>query len=249
MASSAEADELTEAHRLAQRQVSLGLVRDLLAVWPLLDVDDLDGSFGEWVAAVLAVVSAGRATSVRVTSNYLTSFRALELPGVAPIRVPAPSPLNRAAVRTSLRVTGPATAKRSIARGVPADRAMEVARLRTVAASQRHALDGGRRVLVDAINADERALGHARKTSGSPCHFCALLASRGPVYKSDETADFKPHDGCSCQPEPVYRRDAGWPVGAEQYRDLYEEAKRAARESDEDITATVMFRRLMEGRG
>lgn len=42
-------------------------------------------------------------------------------------------------------------------------------------------------------------LGWARVLAGETnCAFCAMLASRGPVYHSEGTASFDAHDGCDC---------------------------------------------------
>lgn len=43
-------------------------------------------------------------------------------------------------------------------------------------------------------------LGWARVLVGEVnCGFCAVLASRGPVYKSEKTAGFRAHTGCDCE--------------------------------------------------
>ena len=50
------------------------------------------------------------------------------------------------------------------------------------------ALLNGRSVLEKAGMADKKVLMFARGTSSNPCHFCAMLASRGFVYASKQTA-------------------------------------------------------------
>jgi hypothetical protein len=66
-----------------------------------------------------------------------------------------------------------------------------------------------------------------------------MIAGRGPVYKSDDSAGFEAHDSCSCSAEPVYREGSAWPAGSEQYASLWQEA----REEPGDTTAN--FRRLL----
>jgi len=39
-----------------------------------------------------------------------------------------------------------------------------------------------------------------RLTSTKACNFCVMLADRGAVYWSEQTASFKPHDNCACFP-------------------------------------------------
>ncbi|WP_406087408.1 hypothetical protein [Kitasatospora purpeofusca] len=66
--------------------------------------------------------------------------------------------------------------------------------------------DGGRDAIHAALQDDPGALGYYRKTDASPCYFCALMASRGAVYKSRRTAAFGPHPHCHCQVVPIFSR-------------------------------------------
>ena len=84
-------------------------------------------------------------------------------------------------------------------------------------AASRHAGDGARNQIQDTARLDRRAQGWIRITSMRPCYFCAMLASRGPVYKesSFEMSDImftgegrhKVHDSCACSMRPIYTRN------------------------------------------
>jgi hypothetical protein len=50
-----------------------------------------------------------------------------------------------------------------------------------------------------------------------------MLASRGPIYRSEQTATFEAHDSCACTVEPVYSRSTLWPGRAAEFRRLYRE--------------------------
>ena len=78
----------------------------------------------------------------------------------------------------------------------------------------------GRDLLDRVSRGDRRVRGWARVTDGNPCAFCAMLASRGAVYRSHQSAgttgDPRPdsmegltkyHPGCHCQTVPVYSRE------------------------------------------
>src|SRR5690606_32229579 len=131
--------------------------------------------------------------------------------------------------------TGPVSVKQQMRRLVALQTAARTAEAGSAAAAMRHALNGGREAIIRSVNADRLALGHARATSGNPCSFCAMLASRGPVFKDDGfdrsdprfsgPGEAKVHDNCTCSLEPVYHRDTGWPPGSERYRDLWKQAK------------------------
>jgi hypothetical protein len=241
MAANPAAARLTEAHRLAQGRLGAQAVARMLAAWPLLDMEDLDGTVDRWLRVTVPIITGQRSTSARLAANYLTTFRALELgAGVAtftPIVADRP-PVE--AVVTSLTVTGPASVKSAMTRGVQLAQAADVARARSSASAMRHVLGGARDTITATVAEDPRALGWARATSGRPCAFCAMVASRGPVYKEQGTADFQPHDGCHCEPEAVYRRDAAWPSGSERFRAVWEQA------AAEDGDTTKNFRRLIE---
>lgn len=243
MAATAEAARLTEAHRLAQSRLGAQVVRQMLLTWPLLDIGDLDRTFERWLRVVVPLVQANRRTSSALAANYIRTFRVLELgvdtrPIVPVIAEPAPVE----AVTTSMLVTGPAALRANLAKKVPLERAMSTAAARSARSAMRHVLAGGRETIDQTVANDSRALGWARATSAKACHFCAMLASRGPVY-SEATVGFHAHDGCSCSAEPVYRRDADWPAGSRRYRDLWNEATTGQSGAD----AQLAFRQALAG--
>jgi hypothetical protein len=225
VAATVEASRLTEAHRLAQARLGALTARQVLAAWPLLDVDDLDGSFGRWLLVVTRLVQAQRRASSTLAAGYLTTFRTLEL-GVTsePVTPTFADPADEHALAASMVVTGPAAIRSASARGVPLPKAVDLARAGSSRSAMRHALNGGRDTIAGTVKTDSKALGYARATSGRACHFCAMLAGRGPVYKGAGSADFPAHDGCSCTVEPVYRKDAAWPAGARRYQQVWRQA-------------------------
>ncbi|NUV86600.1 hypothetical protein G6W61_10310 [Streptomyces sp. KAI-26] len=80
------------------------------------------------------------------------------------------------------------------------------------AAASRVAMNGGRSSNWTHMSRDRRALGYVRLSrTGTPCGWCAMLISRGPVYKSRESALFndgdKYHDNCHCYAMPIWNRD------------------------------------------
>ncbi|QMP84553.1 head maturation protease [Streptomyces phage Endor2] len=100
------------------------------------------------------------------------------------------------------------------------DEAHAQAGARQAAAAERIAMNGGRSTVWNHAQRDRRALGYIRLSrTGTPCGWCAMLISRGPVYRSEKTAEYgdgdKYHDNCHCYAEPVFSR--------EQYRnsDVY----------------------------
>jgi len=102
----------------------------------------------------------------------------------------------------------------------------------------------GRDTVMAAVESDSECIGFARATGGVACSFCAMLASRGAVFKSSDSGGFQAHDGCNCTVEPVYSSNPVLPPGAEQYRDLWDEATAGLG----GVDARNAFRRALTGR-
>ena len=99
----------------------------------------------------------------------------------------------------------------------------ETALARLMGSTQRLVLQPGRDTVWSSAGADPVRTGVARVPSGATtCQFCVMLASRGPVYRSEATAANKWHDGCDCVPT-VIRSASDYPEGYDvaALRDLY----------------------------
>ncbi|APT90497.1 hypothetical protein CSPHI_04985 [Corynebacterium sphenisci DSM 44792] len=124
-----------------------------------------------------------------------------------------------ARIARDLHSSGAAAAKRRIARGEDPEQATSRAAGAVGAKVARLVADGGRAVISDEVDSGRNgAIGYARVPDAAPCPFCAMLASRGAVYRSDAfkasnalfsgDGAFMVHDGCGCTLEPIYGRDA-----------------------------------------
>lgn len=223
MASTAAAAQLTERHRLAQLRLGIIGSQRTIAAWPLIDPANIDETFARWVRVVIPLTQAQREASVRLAERYYQTFRNLEIPAAERFIPPPVAPLDVDALTGALVVTGPASVKNNVARGMDIGRASGLARTETARAAMRYSLDGGRTLLTGAVGADRRALGWARVASGRACAFCSMLASRGPVF-SEATVGFEAHRGCGCSAEPVFREDTAWPAGSRGYQQMWSES-------------------------
>ncbi|MFI5840554.1 hypothetical protein ACIA8K_12680 [Catenuloplanes sp. NPDC051500] len=80
---------------------------------------------------------------------------------------------------------------------------------RSAAAVERIVMNGARSATWSAAQRDTRVVGYARVSqSGTPCGFCAMLISRGAVYKTKLTATYSDgdqyHDNCHCVAIELY---------------------------------------------
>lgn len=239
MALTAAGAALTDAHRAAQLAARAQSLQGLLRLWSIVDVTDLAGTIDTFAQAAALLAGEGFDQSAATAANYYSLFRRVE--GIGTIAVPrAPRP---PAEYFAGQLRG--SALRGIIDGRKAGMSIGDAKangfVRVAGALAKLVLGGGRMTIITATDTDRQALGWARVTSGDPCTFCRTLASRGPVYKSEKSADFQAHDHDACMPEPVYRGDPVNLGAAEQsatYLAEYRTAQEWARTSGDPSNGT-----------
>ncbi|WP_405061889.1 hypothetical protein OG474_09610 [Kribbella sp. NBC_01505] len=218
---SAETLALTNAYRVAQaRAAGTVAAQATIAFRTLLNPADLNGTFPQYLALQNLLVGAGRRETAQLAAAYYTSHRfASGIPGAAEIVFADPLTIEQTAA--SLLYTGPVTVRTTLAKGATIEAAMRAAESSTLGAIFRIVADGGRNTIHATTLRDTKALGFARVTDGKPCAFCAMLASRGFVYKSEETAGGQYHDRCGCFAQPMYRHDDAVPGRGQEFSDLW----------------------------
>lgn len=82
-------------------------------------------------------------------------------------------------------------------------------------------IDSGRELIDATVAKDKRARAVARGTRGSPCHFCAMLASRGFVYASERMALAGWHPNCHCYAIVRWSDDSVLPERNEYYAAMW----------------------------
>jgi hypothetical protein len=247
---------LTEAHRLVQARLAARTVAQMRTIWPLLDVTAVDATFERWLRAAMPIVQANRHTSAALAAAYYDQLRAARADDpTVPYTPYLDTIADSRAVTTSLLVTGPYSLKRAARNGVLLPQASDNAMAGSAGAAARHVTEGGRGTIDKTTARDRAALGWARVGSGFPCGFCSMLISRGPVYKTRESAEFSAdgqhyHDHCHCEPEPVFNRD-DWDGRAqyEHYHALWTATKADRTSPDNGPSSSEVrraFRRAVE---
>lgn len=224
--------QLTDAHRIAQARLAVETAAEMSMFWQMLDPERIDETRAAWIRAITAPLQELRGRSVSLAEIYQRAFQLGEigtLEGYPDVRVDA----NRRALQISMDVTGPVAVKTAMKTAASIDQAMETAFSRAVGAASRYVLNGGRDYIAASILRNPRSQGYTRVTSGRPCYFCAMLASRGAVYKGDSFdasdgrfaghGDVKVHDHCSCQIMSVYFRDEPAREDAQRWDALWQE--------------------------
>jgi hypothetical protein len=216
MAATLAGSRLTQAHTAAQIALQRRVQSDLLILWQLLDPADIDGTFPRFFQAASALLAARRSESAGTAAAYYRAFREAE--GVnGRLSVVLMDHLATEQAMASLTVTGPVAYKVARRGGALPEQAMNKALVQTLGAGSRLVAQGGRETVLQTVQHDPQAYGVARVTRGGSCSFCAMLASRGPVYK-DATGSFRAHDHCHCGTEIVFDHETyQWPGGQAQH--------------------------------
>lgn len=205
------------AARSVQLTIRAQLLRDVARLWPVLDVKRLDETFPGWLRAMSMLVTNYHGQSAVAASRFYRAVRSQA------IQSPTPSSLIRLApppdedwLARAFGFSGPGMLTQDTARP-------GTALSTTLGTAARIGLDGGRTTIIDTVHADPVAVGWYRLTDGSPCAFCALLASRGIAYKSEASADFKSHNDCGCSAAPAFTHGQELPAISRDAQRVYRE--------------------------
>lgn len=217
-------DGIARAHMADQVQNAATIQVAISHLWDrLVDPRRLDATYPTFTKAALALINAGRARGELMADDYYRILRDISNVSSAAVVIGA-GVYDDAATLTSLYATGYATQARQVANGEDLSIASAAAKIAALRAVQRLVSEPGRQRLVDYSKQDRAFTGWARVSDGNPCHFCAMLVSRGPVYKAS-TVNFRAHDGCGCGVRLVTKTDPtrGWSPDARAFQTLYKD--------------------------
>ncbi len=227
------ADALTRDHRRDAARVTSAVERNVMSLARDADVSDVDAWLARNLLAILRMVAPGFAVLAEMTVRYLRRHAALS--GVA--LDPVAAELDEEALTTSLRVTGPVAFKKHLVISGDPEASREVMAKQMSRSSGRHGLNGDRGSVMATFSERPVLVGYRRiLNSPNPCAFCALLASRGAVYRSANPnvtgrggaprgvrqVGEAYHDSCSCTLEPLYEHEPE-PADVVALRDRWDE--------------------------
>lgn len=181
------------------------VVRSLIPLFSTLDESDLNRTFPGYESKASEVIRDGQQRASRLAVQFYSESREAAHAGGHEPRLPArlASPEQ---LRTSMFVTGPVEVKRAMAEGATRAEAMKRGQVATSGSGSRIAANAGRFHIEDLVKADEQATGWQRVIqSQKPCTFCAMLTSRGAVYKGRYVPRTQYHDHCSCVAVPLFQ--------------------------------------------
>lgn len=207
---------LAGSAKTIQMAIQARLLKDVATLWPSLDPKRLDQTFPGWIRAMILLITNyhGQSSAAAAAFYRMARADAIQSPTPAALIQFAQAPAE-AWLTKALGFAGPGMLSRDDVRP-------GTALSTTLGTSGRIALDGGRTTILNTVQHDRVAVGWYRVTDGDPCAFCALLASRGAVYKED-TVGFQAHNLCGCSAAPAFSRDQELPEISKTAARVYRE--------------------------
>ena len=205
----------------------------LLAAWSLVDLHNLSGTLPTYQKTIAGLVlKFGRMSAVVAANFYRDERTAAGVAGRFLPKPATPAGLDQVNTAVSWATKGLWSPPKASAAATDASQAVSgpslelpghVKNAQTLVkgVAQKMVVDTGRNTLIEAIQADTKARGWAREARPGACHFCALLSTRGAVYRSEETASFEAHDHCHCVPVPVFSAHYEPPAYVRQWNQIY----------------------------
>jgi len=208
-----ERDRLARA-RLAAAAGTL-VAKALREVWT---PNDPQGSFAEFVSVALPIV---RVTSRQANEISRLQFSTRAEPG-------AWRPYERSAdqIASGFWATG--------WRSLEAERPLAVAQSLVLGVAARQVTSASQQSVIDSLRRSRIRAAYLLVNGSNPCWFCAMLASRGPVFQDDSFDESDPrfvgpgtarvHDNCGCSLVVVNTREstemATWQELEQQWKDV-----------------------------
>lgn len=177
----------TQLHYAAQTGISAALIVALRKLWRLIDLRDIQSSRERYAVAAAAVSRQYASASAAASLLNYSQMRA-EAGITAPYRPQILATLTVDDVRVIVNgATEDLWNAPGESEGPDAD---TIARTedKVEGELQKLVMNHGRNEMIEAIEGDRYARGFARITKPGACFWCRMLATRGAVYKTAESA-------------------------------------------------------------
>lgn len=243
MATTSDVRALTNAHRAAQVKRAAAISALVMAYYSTRVDPGSPAEVERWLSLMVPRVLKGSEASGRLAAAYATNLRLMELPSERRMAYDTAPGSIEEQVRRSLVVVGPQSYLNKAseidrldispsARAAMMREAKSTTAKAAAAATLRHVQSGGRATLLDSVRQDTTVIGWVRVTRDKPCFFCAVLASRGPVFEGDSfelsntlfegPGEVKVHDQCQCSLKPIRdRRNDPLVADTEKFSDMW----------------------------
>ncbi|MCL2470654.1 MAG: hypothetical protein FWF25_02785 [Propionibacteriaceae bacterium] len=212
MAKTATGRLLTDRHRIAQAAIGAAVASRTLDLAPLLNPASITATQDRWLAEMLSTMDATHTLSTSTAVTYVNEFRTVEfgrsVASAGPVVTHGFDPVSM----TAELATVPQMVAAATHYGADPWQAWRMITRNLAGIMMALAMRPGRRIVTDS--AIRAGVGWRRVCDGNPCAWCAMLASRGPVYarssalKTKAGRSYHPHCGCTC--EEIRGKAGGW---------------------------------------
>lgn len=234
MASTSQGALLTTTHHKQQLAIRAAALKELLALWPQYQLEDIDAMWPPFETGLMAVIEKYHGLAARRSAIYYSSLRLAE--GARDEWTVTPARFDKDNARAGINLLGPIQTKIGLRRGQRAPR--EVALVRLSGEVTRHVLAGSRDTLIGAADSDPAASGFRRIITGT-CAFCRQLAEFGK-----KVGNFEAHTNCACMPEPAFEKGPALPT-AEDLAAFDAAEREAAAAAQRAVSAETVLRGLL----
>lgn len=225
-AQQAAQENLAESFRQQQAFQVAWLLLEIVGLWGLLDLRNVIASWPQVRTAIAAIITEQSQVMGQAGNAYYQQVRATAgVLGLPPVLTVPPPPAENL-IRATLDSTGPYSLLARIKQGRDVSEAAQVTGAMVGAAATRLIQNGARTAVLQAVQQDSAAVAWYRVTAADPCAFCAMLASRGAIYRSAASAGFKAHSRCRCSAAAVFSKED---ARALKDNDLYRQWKQVTR--------------------
>ena len=235
-----------QQHYLTQLALTGALSAALMNLWPSFDPKRPRATFEPLRRGAAALVSEMAPAAIEMAAEHFEAMRE-DAHIVQPFRVPvieAPTPADVEAYLDKAVAD-------LLDGGTTEFGALRAAIEREIdSAAQKMLADAASDELLAAVEADPQAIGWARVTREGACAFCLMLTTRGPVYRSKVTANFRAHVAvngrggtCHCTVEPLWRGVYEPPAHIREAQVIWKKSTKGRSGKD----ALRAFRRELEG--
>lgn len=240
-----------QQHYAAQFALSAAVAAQMRKLWPSLDPERLAATVPTLVRGGVAVGGQAASAAIAVAADYYEDLRFESIPGRFQVPV-IDAPTSRTVESALDRATADMLAQiPSLVDELYLAEITTQIQSSADAALQELIADAAIDELFTSMESDREALGWARVTRADACAFCRMLATRGPVYLTERSANFRAHvpiNGrggvCKCQVEPLFGKHYEAPAHIRSDMAVWERVTADAPMGE----AFNEFRRAIEGR-
>jgi len=235
----AETLAAADTARAVQVRIRAAAMLDVTKLWPALDPKRLNETWPGWIRAMMLVTKNYYAqSSVAAGASYrLAREDATQSPAPQRLVKLAPTP-DEQWMYKAYGYAGPGMLNKDTAQP-------GTALSTTLGTTARIVMDGGRTTTLDTVAADPVAHGWYFKTDGDPCWWCAMIASRGFVFKehsfdvsdarhlgAETNNSAKVHNHCACVIVGVFSKSHTLPDISQEAQQVYADSSGDVRGAD-----------------